>query len=302
MSNSIKVNNPPVESPSTKAQVLAEALPQLRALKGALIVVKYGGSVIDEAVYADSILSDIAFLKEAGLSVVLVHGGGKAISSKMREAGILPRFVDGLRVTDRKTIKIVESVLAHTIGPQIVKQIDLQGVKATCVSGKKVFRAKKLVNESASGEKVSLGFVGDIQRVQKQPIEALLKKRVVPVISPIASGAGGVTLNINADVAAARIAAELKASNLIFLSDVNGLLEDPQHPDSTIAKVTQNDIQGLINTEVIQSGMLPKVESALSALKKGVKRVKMLNGQLAHAILIDLFIDPKIGTEVILAP
>lgn len=301
MSNSIKVNNSPVESPSAKAQVLAESLAQLRALKGALVVVKYGGSVIDEAVYADSILSDVAFLKEVGVSVVLIHGGGKAISSKMREAGVVPKFIDGLRVTDKKTIKIVESVLCHSIGPQITKQLVQHSVAAHCVSGKKVFGAKKLVTQSSSGQKISLGFVGEIQRVQKRVLEILLKKGAVPVISPVASGPGGATLNINADVAAARIAAELKASNLIFLSDVNGLLEDPQHPDSTIAKVSQNDIQGLINTDVIQTGMLPKVESALSALKKGVKRVKMLNGQLAHAILIDLFIDPKIGTEVTLS-
>ncbi|MDD2709525.1 MAG: acetylglutamate kinase [Verrucomicrobiae bacterium] len=290
-----------METISAKAQVLADSLPRLRALKNSLVVIKYGGSVIDETIYADSILTDVAFLRQIGVSVAMVHGGGKAISGKMREAGVVPKFVDGLRVTDKKTIKIVESVLQGTINPQIVKQLNAHGVHTSGLSGKKAFAAKRLVHEGTSGQKVDLGFVGDITSVQKKNVEALLKKGIVPVITPLALGSGNATLNINADVAAARLAGELKASSLLFLSDVNGLLEDPQHPDSTISRVSQTDIQGLIKTGVIQAGMLPKVDSALNALRKGVKRVKMLNGQMAHCILIDLMIDSRLGTEVVLA-
>jgi len=290
-----------MEPSSFKAQVLADALPKLRALNGSLIVIKYGGSVIDEQIYADSILTDIAFLRQAGISVVIVHGGGKAISGKMREAGIVPKFVDGLRVTDRKTIQIVESVLLRTISPQIVRQLKSRGVPSVILPGKKILGAKKKMVATASGEKVSLGFVGDITRVSKGPIQSALKRGLVPVIATLGKESGGVSLNINADVAAARIATEVKASSLIFLSDVNGLLEDTQHPDSTIPKVTQADIKGLLNTGVIQTGMLPKIQSAMDALKHGVRRVKMLNGQVAHSVLIDLFVDPKIGTEVLLS-
>jgi len=291
-----------MDHPFSKAQILADALPRLRSMKGSLVVIKYGGSVIDESIYADSILTDIAFLKQAGISVILVHGGGKAISVKMRETGIVPKFIDGLRVTDRKTIKMVESVLCRTISPQIIQQLKDRQVAAASLHGRKVLVAKKKTAASASGQKVSLGFVGDITRVNKHPIQALLKKGIVPVIAPLARGPGGSALNINADVASARIAAEMKAQCLVFLSDVNGLLEDTQHPDSTIPKVSQTDIQGLLNTGVIHSGMLPKIQSALDALKHGVRRVKMLNGQMAHCILTDFFVDPKIGTEVFISP
>ena len=290
-----------METPSSKAQILADALPQLRALKGSLFVVKYGGSVIEEAVYADSILTDIAFLRYVGISVVLVHGGGKAISNKMREAGLAPKFINGLRYTDRKTISIVDSVLTKLINPQIVRNLTERGTTATPLPGKRVLSGKKhLTISPTDGQKVSLGFVGDITRVNKAPILAILKKGAVPVITPLASGPGGVTLNINADIAAAKIAGELKASHLIFLSDVNGVLEDSQHPDSTIPKISQPEIQSLRNAGVIDGGMLPKVSASIDALKKGVKRVKLLNGQIAHSILIDLFVESKSGTEVVL--
>lgn len=289
-----------MENFSAKAQVLADALPNLRSLKGALIVLKYGGSVIEEAIYADSILTDLAFLQHAGASIVVVHGGGKAISNKMREAGITPKFINGLRYTDRKTISIVDSVLSKIINPQIVTSLNQRGAPAASLAGKKVLAGKKLTGTATTdGEKIDLGFVGDITRVNKGPILALIKKGVIPVITPLAAGAGGV-LNINADIAAAKIAAELKATHLVFLSDVNGILEDAQHPDSTIAKITASEIQALRNAGIIHGGMLPKVNASIDALKKGVKRVKLLNGQLAHCLLIDVFLDTKLGTEVVL--
>lgn len=289
-----------METPSSKAQILADALPQLRKLKGSLIVLKYGGSVIEEAVYADSILTDIAFLRYVGISVILVHGGGKAITNKMREAGLAPRFINGLRYTDKKTISIVDSVLSRVINPQIVRGLVERGTAASSLAGKKVLFGKKHLTVTADGEKTNLGFVGDITRVNKAPLAALLKKGVVPVVTPLASGPGGVTLNINADIAAAKIAGELKASHLVFLSDVNGILEDAQHPDSTIPKITHAEIQSLRTAGVIDGGMLPKVNASIDALKRGVKRVKLLNGQIAHTLLIDLFVEPKTGTEVLL--
>ncbi len=290
-----------MDSPSSKAQVLADTLPQFKTLQNALIVLKYGGSVIEEAVYADSILTDLGFLQQVGASVVVVHGGGKAISAKMREVGISPKFVNGLRFTDRKTISIVDSILTKTINPQIVRSLVDRGTKASGLSGKKVFAAKKIFSASPEGERISLGFVGDITKVSKNPVLNLLKKGVIPVITPLAVSSSGDPLNVNADIAAARLAAELKATHLTFLSDVNGILEDTQHPDSTIAQVSEVEIQSLRHAGVINGGMLPKVNASVDALKSGVKRVKMLNGQLAHSVLIDLFFNPRLGTEVILS-
>lgn len=290
-----------MEIPSFKAQVLVDALPRFRALKDALIVLKYGGSVIEESIYADSLLTDLAFLHYIGVSVVVVHGGGKAISNKMREAGINPKFIHGLRYTDRKTIGIADAVLTRTINPQIVNGLLERGAQAAPVAGKKVLSGKKTFSINPSNnEKIDLGFVGEINHVNKAPILGLLKKKIIPVITPLASGPRGTILNINADIAAAKIAGELKASHLIFLSDVNGILEDVQHPESALAKISQSEIQTLQHTGVINGGMLPKVQSAIDALKKGVKRVKMLNGQIAHCVLVDLFFEPKMGTEVVL--
>lgn len=290
-----------MDSPSAKAQVLADALPHLKSLRNTLMVIKYGGSVIEEAVYADSILTDLGLLQQFGASVVLVHGGGKAISAKMREAAIQPKFVNGLRFTDRKTISIVDSVLTKSINPQIVQSLQERGTKATTLSGKKVFTAKKIYSVSPQGERVSLGFVGDITKVSKTPILNLVKKGVIPVITPLAMSGGGDPLNVNADLAAARLAAEIKATHLTFLSDVNGILEDAQHPDSVIPQVSETEIQSLRHAGVISGGMLPKVNASIDALKSGVKRVKMLNGQLAHCILIDLFFNSRLGTEVVLS-
>jgi acetylglutamate kinase len=291
----------PVENPSLKAQVLWDSLARMRLLKGAIVVIKYGGSVIDEEVYADSILSDIAFLQHLGISVVVVHGGGKEISNRMRDVGIIPKFINGLRYTDKKTISIVDSVLSKSINPRIIKSLSVRGAKAGSLPGKKVLKGKKLNAVSTStGKKEDLGFVGDVHQVNRSPILGLLKQGIIPVITPLAAGAGGSVLNINADIAAAKIASEIKATHLVFLSDVNGILEDSQHPDSTITKISPSEIQALQVAGVIHAGMLPKVNAAVDALKKGVRRVKMLNGQVAHGLLIDFFIDPSQGTEVVL--
>ena len=290
-----------MESLSSKAQVLVDVLPKLRGLKGSMVVLKYGGSVIEEAVYADAILTDLAFLRYGGVSIVVVHGGGKAISSKMRDAGLTPKFIEGHRYTDRKTISIVDSVLTRTINPEIVKGLKERKAQATFLSGKKILLAKKMVMISPDKQKVNLGFVGDITRVNKAPILRLLKKGIIPVITPLAMSSGRETLNVNADVVAAKVAAELKADHLIFLSDVNGILEDPQHADSTMAKVSQLDIQSLCSVGIIHGGMLPKINASVDALKKGVKRIKLLNGQMAHSVLIDLAVYQKLGTEIVLA-
>src|SRR3989344_473659 len=216
---------------SLKAEVLASALPRIHEFRDKIVVIKYGGSVIDEKIYGDNILADIVMLKLLGVHPVLVHGGGKAITNKMREADIQPKFIDGLRVTDRRSVVIVDKVLNKIINPEIVHGIEQQHGKAIGISGKKVIGAKKMFHVTAAGKKVDIGFVGEITRVNKAPIISALKLGLIPVISPLGRGANGQAFNVNADVAAAKIATALKAARLIFISDVNGVLEYPEQPD-----------------------------------------------------------------------
>jgi len=285
---------------SLKAEVLASALPRIHEFRDKIVVIKYGGSVIEEKIYGDNILADIVMLKLLGVHPVLVHGGGKAITNKMREADIQPKFIDGLRVTDRRSVVIVDKVLNKIINPEIVHGIEQQHGKAIGISGKKVIGAKKMFHVTAAGKKVDIGFVGEITRVNKAPIISALKRGLIPVISPLGRGANGQAFNVNADVAAAKIATALKAARLIFISDVNGVLEYPEQPDSTIPKLIEVEVEPYIQAGVIYGGMLPKIRSALQALKDGVHAVKLIDGRISHAVLLDTLVEPSIGTEILL--
>ena len=285
---------------SLKAEVLASALRRIHDLRDKIVVIKYGGSVIEEKIYGDNILADIVMLKLLGVHPVIVHGGGKAITNKMREADIQPKFIDGLRVTDRRSVVIVDKVLNKIINPEIVHGIEQQRGKATGISGKKVISAKKMFHVTAAGKKVDIGFVGEITKVNKAPIVSALKRNLIPVISPLGRGGNGQAFNVNADVAAAKIATALKASRLIFISDVNGVLEYPEQPDSTIPKLIEAEVEPYIQAGVIYGGMLPKIRSALQALKDGVSTVKLIDGRISHAVLLDTLVEPAIGTEILL--
>lgn len=285
---------------SLKAEVLSSALPRIHELRDKIVVLKYGGSVIEEKIYGDNILADVVLLQLLGIHPVIVHGGGKAITNKMREADIQPKFIDGLRVTDRRSVVIVEKVLNKVINPEIVQGIVQQRGKASGISGKKVMTAKKMFHITAAGKKVDIGFVGEITKVNKAPVMAALKKGLIPVISPVAKSPSGQTFNVNADVAAAKLACALKASRLIFISDVNGVLEYPEQPDSTIPRLLEAEVEPYIQAGVIYGGMLPKIRSALQALKDGVSTVKLIDGRISHAVLLDTLVEPAIGTEILL--
>jgi len=274
-----------------KTEVLIEALPYLQKFRGATFVIKCGGSFMENQDAVRSLLQDVVFLEAAGINPVLVHGGGKAITERMKTAGIQAKFVNGMRVTDSASMKIVEEVLSTVLNPGLVKTIESLAGKARGIPGKEVIHAKQLNPE--------LGFVGDIVRVDAKPLLDLLRTNIIPVISPIGRDDTGQVYNINADVAAAEIAIALEARRLVYLSDVNGLRRVPTQEDSLISSLPISEVPKLVKDGVIDGGMLPKVQSSVRAIESGVHRVHMIDGRQPHSLLLEIFTDKGIGTEIV---
>lgn len=286
-------------SRSPKVDALMEALPYFQQFRGKTVVVKYGGAAMENPDLVESVLHDIVFLEAVGINPVVVHGGGKAITAAMRQENLTAKFVDGLRVTDEASIKIIDRVLNEVIGPSLASKICELGGKAQTLSGKKVLVAEKgMPHVDASGTKIDLGFVGDITSVDIAPIQSMVDEELVPIISPLGAGPDGQGYNINADIAAAKIAQALKAHKIIYLSDVNGVRRDPRDENSLISTLTPAQIQQLKQQGVIEGGMIPKVDSALEALASGVSKVHFLDGKLPHALLLELFTDAGVGTQI----
>lgn len=290
---------PPI-SPTQRAESLIEALPFIQRYRGKAFVIKYGGSAMEDEHVVERLLRDIAFLKAVGIKPVLVHGGGKAISDRMREAGLKAKFVNGLRVTDEQTIQIVEDVLDNGINPHLVTAMNAFGGEAIGISGKRVFRASKLPPQSDAGNaSVDLGFTGEVVEIKLDAVRAALAADQVPIISPISQDENGIAFNVNADVAAGAMAGALRTSKLIYLSDVPGIMRNPSEKDSLIPSVTREMIETLIKDEVVAGGMLPKVQSALGAIEQGVGKVHFIDGRLPHSLLIEVFTNAGIGTEIV---
>jgi acetylglutamate kinase len=284
---------------STKADALLEALPYFQQFRGRTVVVKYGGAAMENPDLVESVLRDIVFLEAVGIIPVVVHGGGKAITAAMRQENLTARFVHGLRVTDAASIKIIDRVLNEVIGPSLADKIAELGGKAQVLSGKDVLVAEKAPpHVESGGAKVDLGFVGDIVSVDISGVQKLIDSEIVPVISPLGRGQDGQAYNINADIAAAKIAQALQAHKIIYLSDVNGVRRNPRDENSLISTLTPEQIQQLKEEGVIEGGMIPKVDSALEALASGVAKVHFLDGKQPHALLLELFTDAGIGTEI----
>ncbi len=283
-----------------RAEVLIEALPFIQKFRGCTFVVKYGGSAMEDEHIVDRLLRDVVFLEAVGINPVLVHGGGKAITNKMREAGLKAQFVNGLRVTDASSIQIVEEILDGVINPRIVNTINSFGGKARGFSGKNLLQAEKLPpqNDPKIGM-VDVGFVGEVTGLFLDEVAATIGEEIVPVISPIGSDLDGQVLNVNADLVAGAIASALKATKLIYLSDVPGIMRDPKQPDSLMSSLTRESIATLIEEEIIEGGMIPKVESALQALANGVEKVHLIDGRVAHGMLLEIFTNAGIGTELL---
>jgi acetylglutamate kinase len=291
-----------VQNLISKADVLLEALPYLQRFRGATFVIKYGGSFMDspDPAVRERVARDAIFLAAAGIKPVLVHGGGKAITRAMEKAGLQANFIQGMRVTDEATVNVVEQVLSNEINPEIVATINRLNGNAKGFSGTQIFSCGKLWLDSPTGEKLDIGYVGEVSGVNTNPLTQCLKDNVTPVISPTARGADGKIYNCNADVAAAQVAIALKARRLVFMSDVPGLLSNAKDPNTLISILHANEVDGLKKAGIIDKGMIPKVDSAVAALKAGVKKVSFVDGRVPHSTLLEIFTDAGVGTEIVL--
>jgi len=283
-----------------KADVLIEALPYIQGFRGKIVVVKYGGSTM-EAGDPDSILRDIVFMECVGMRPIVVHGGGGAISKRLRERGISPRFVGGLRVTDADTIAIVGEVLDE-VNRGIVARLEEMGAHARGIGGKdRIIHARKRVVEiekDGRRETADIGFVGDVESVEASELKALCKRDVIPVIAPLGVDGEGQLYNINADTAAGEVAAAVKAQKLILLTDVLGIMRNRDDENSLIGTLRVSDVDTLIGAGVITEGMLPKVRAGVRSVQAGVKKTHIIDGRLPHSMLLEIFTDRGIGTEI----
>jgi len=284
-----------------KAATLLEALPYIQRFSGATFVVKYGGSFMDspDPETRNGVARDIVFLEAVEINPVIVHGGGKTITRAMEKAGLKANFIQGQRVTDEATVKIVDDVLSREINPEVVAAINAWGGLAKGFAGPDVFRCRKARVKGPDGQALDLGFVGEVIGVNVAPLLECIEKGITPVISPTARGEDSRIYNCNADVAAAQAAIALQARRLVFMSDVPGLLQNPNKPDTVISRLKISDVDGLKQGGVIDKGMIPKVDSAVAAIQAGVEKVSFVDGRVPHAVLMEIFTDEGVGTEVV---
>jgi len=279
-------------SNAERAEVLTAALPYIKKYSGKVVVIKYGGNAMINETLKQQVMEDIALLWLIGVKVVLVHGGGPEISDTMKRLGKEAKFVDGLRVTDKETVDIVQMVLAGKINKTLVNLIQMKGGHAVGLSG-----IDGGIIEAAMKDE-ALGYVGTITKIRPQPINDLLEKNYIPVISTVASDRQGNTYNINGDTAAARIAGALGAERLIMMTDIAGILRDKDDPTTLIPHITVEEAKKLYDSGVISGGMIPKVDCCIDALEHGVDNVVIMDGRIPHSILMELLTDEGAGTMV----
>ncbi len=283
-----------MEEAIKKAEVLIEALPYIKRFHKKIVVIKYGGSILGEEKIRRGILEDIVFLNFMGLRPVLVHGGGPNISDRMRVSGKKTEFIDGMRVTDEETLLVVEEEL-QKLNDIIVKEISDLGANAVGLNGKD----RDLIQAEKKEAPIDLGLVGQIINIGSQVILEELQKDKVPVILPMGIGKDKKTYNVNADEAAANISASLKAEKMVLLTNVKGIMRNPEDPNSFISTITIEEIGALIGDKVIQQGMIPKVNACINALDKGVKKTHIIDARISHGLLLEIFTDRGVGTEII---
>ena len=281
-----------IYSNAERAEILTAALPYIRRYNGKTVVVKYGGNAMINPQLKQQVMEDIVLLWLIGVKIVLIHGGGPEISETMKRLGKQAKFVDGLRVTDKETVDIVQMVLAGKVNKDLVNLIQMKGGHAVGLSG----IDGGILDATTKNE--ALGFVGEITKVRTQPINDLLEKNYIPVISTVASDRQGNTFNINGDTAAARIAGALEAERLIMMTDIAGLLMDKDDPKTLIPHVTVSEAKKLYESGVISGGMIPKVDCCIEALERGVENVVIMDGRVPHSILMELLTDEGAGTMV----
>ena len=298
----VDLHNLPLEELIERAKVLVEALPYINSFRGATVVVKYGGNAMIDEKLKSSVIQDIVMMELVGMNPVVIHGGGPEISNLMNKLGIEPKFVQGQRVTDAETLEVAEMVLAGKLNGEIVNRINQTGGRAVGLSGKDagLILAEKIGSKHKKSEKqADIGFVGEVDTIHPEIISILTDNKFIPVISPIGVGRQGQTFNINADSVAAEIASSLKASKLIYLTDVKGIYRDPEDESSILSTIHISEVEGLIEKNVISGGMIPKVRGCKMALSSGVNKTHVLDGRLPHSLLLELFTDRGIGSQII---
>lgn len=279
-------------SNAERAVVLTQALPNIRKYRGRIVVIKYGGNAMINPQLKAQVMEDIVLLWLIGVKVILVHGGGPEISELMDRLGKKPQFVDGLRVTDKETVDIVQMVLAGKVNKSLVTMLERHGGNAMGICG----MDGRLIEAELKDPR--LGYVGSITRINIQPVRDLLERGYIPVISTVGCDAEGNAYNINGDTAAAWIAGALRAKRLIMMTDIAGIMRDPADPSSLISELTAGEARKLFAEKVISGGMIPKVECCISALEMGVQKVVIMDGRIPHSILMELLTDEGAGTMV----
>lgn len=275
-----------------KAAVLTEALPYFIDFKGSVVLVKLGGSVMEVEENLDSLMNDVAFMRAVGIKVVIVHGGGKAISKAIKESGHEPLFVGGQRVTDEPTMEIVRRTLNNVVNVDLVRRLRAKGVNARPIHGNWIFGARKIASPDR-------GYVGEIASVDPRAVNEMLDAGIIPVVTPLATGVDDHHLyNVNADIAAAALAKALRVRKFALVSDVPGLLRDPGDPNTLLSTLHLKSIETLKAEGVISGGMLPKIESCEEAIRAGVKKVHLVDGRMAHSLLLEIFTHDGVGTEI----
>lgn len=281
-----------VDTAMAKAAVLTAALPYILDFKGSVVLVKVGGSVMEGEEALSSLMDDISFMRAVGMKIVIVHGGGKAISRAIKESGHEPRFVDGQRVTDEQTMEIVRRTLNNVVNPDIVRRLTERGVNAKPLHGNWMFTARRITSPDR-------GYVGEIVGVDARAVSEMLDAGIIPVVTPVATGVDDAHLyNVNADVAAAALAKELKVRKFALVSDVAGLLKDPADPATLFSTLHVGDIARLKEDGTISGGMLPKMDSCVEAIRAGVRKVHLVDGRMAHSLLLEIFTREGVGTEI----
>lgn len=290
-----------VQEAIRKASVLIEAMGWIRRFRDRYVVVKLGGSALEDREAVNSLLTDVMFMETVGMKPILVHGGGKAISQAMATAGIEPRFVEGRRYTDEATLEIVSETLANEISSSLVEEIERQGghAKALHFGTDNCLHGERLTLSGESGEPVDLGSVGKVSSVDTDLLAKTLAAGMIPIIPSVATSDNGGLLNVNADTAAAAVATFLNAEKLVFLSDIPGICTDRNDESTLISHLETDNCRRMIADGTIDSGMVPKVDAALDALAAGVRKVHIVDGRMQHSVLLEIYSDKGVGTEIV---
>jgi len=292
----------PLEELIGRARILVEAMPYINAFRGATIVIKYGGNAMIDEELKRTVIQDIVLMEHVGMRPVVVHGGGPEISALMKKLGMKPRFVEGQRVTDAETLEVVEMVLAGKLNGEIVSRINHAGGHAVGLSGKDggLIAARKMsVNDTEKCGSADIGFVGEVEEIRPGIISLLAENQFIPVISPLGVDETGQTFNINADSVAAEIAASLRAVKLILITDVKGIYRESGDESSILPTIRVSEVEDLIKSGIITGGMIPKVRACVKAIMAGVSKTHVLDGSIPHSLLLELFTDRGIGTQII---